>query len=158
AAAHGTRAAAQPLTLAPLAVPNTLSAGALDANKQFAVEALDVTGAIAIDPGTGFSESDFYSWTGKAGDLVTIEALSKALTRLGGNTIDPILRVYDAGGNLVAFYGGSAVNDDQFEPTDSGLLDLRLPADGTYTIEVDTFTSAGTPDVDTGQYELLVYH
>src|SRR5262249_7813967 len=80
------------------------------------------------------------------------------VSRLGSNTIDPILRVYDATGTLVAFYSGSAVNDDQFEPTDSSLFDLRLPADGTYTIEVDTFTSALTPDVDTGQYELLVYH
>src|SRR5262249_40313871 len=94
AAPHGTLGAAPPIAITPLAVPNTLSSG-LNSMKQFAVEAVDVVGSIAIDPGTGFSESDFYSFTGKKGDLISIEVLSKALSRLAGNTIDPIVRVYD---------------------------------------------------------------
>jgi Ca2+-binding RTX toxin-like protein len=49
------------------------------------------------------------------------------------------------------------VNDDQFEPTDSSLFDFRLPADGTYIVEVDTFSSATTPHTDTGSYELFMY-
>ena len=40
---------------------------------------------------------------------------------------------------LVPWFGGEAVNDDVFEPTDSALVDLILPTDGTYYIEVDTF-------------------
>src|SRR5262249_38782552 len=125
--------------------------------KQFYVEAIDVTGAIAIDPVTGVSENDFYSFTGKQGDLMSFEVLSKALTRLGSNTIDAMIRIMDTNGNVLAFRGGSAFNDDQFEPTDASLFDFRLPADGTYIVEVDTFSSAGTPDTDTGAYELFMY-
>src|SRR5207253_2756340 len=65
-----------------------------------------------------------------------------------------------------------AYNDDQFEPKDSDLLDLTLPA-GTYYLQVDTF-SRFNPEVqglqlnldpnsdayngtDTGKYEMLIY-
>src|SRR5262249_272208 len=51
---HQTYQTAQLVPLVPLAVPNTLSYG-LDSSKQFYVEAVDVTGAIAIDPNTGQS-------------------------------------------------------------------------------------------------------
>jgi Ca2+-binding RTX toxin-like protein len=153
---HQSVATAQAVPLVPLAVPNTLSSG-LNANKQFYVEAVDVTGSIGIDPNTGVSENDFYSFTGKAGDLMSFEVLSKALTRLGSNTIDGMIRIMDTNGNVLAFRGGSAFNDDQFEPTDASLFDFRLPADGTYIVEVDTFSSATTPDTDTGAYELFMY-
>jgi Ca2+-binding RTX toxin-like protein len=59
---------------------------------------------------------------------------------------------------VIAFYGGSAFNDDQFEPTDASLIDVRLPAGGTtFYVEVDTFPSAILGDVDEGAYELLIY-
>src|SRR5262249_21626851 len=100
---HGSFDTAQPVALAAMNVPNTLRGG-LDANKAFSVAALDVVGNIGIDPVTGTSESDFYSLTGKKGDLFNIQVLSQSLTRLGTNTIDPIVRVYDAGHNLVAYF------------------------------------------------------
>src|SRR5262249_26244803 len=153
---HQTYQTAQLVPLVPLAVPNTLSYG-LASSKQVYVEAVDVTGAIAIDPNTGQSESDFYSFTGKMGDLMSFEVLSKSLTRLGTNTIDSVIRIRDANGNILAFNGGQAVNDDQFEPTDSSIFDFRLPADGTYIVEVDTFSSTTTPHTDTGAYELFMY-
>src|SRR5262249_16427648 len=156
AGAHQSVATAQPVPLVPLAGPHTIASG-LNANKQFYVEAIDVTGAIAIDPVTGVSENDFYSFTGKQGDLMSFEVLSKALTRLGSNTIDAMIRIRDSVGNVLAFRGGSAFNDDQFEPTDASLFDFRLPADATYIVEVDTFSSASTPDTDTGAYELFMY-
>jgi Ca2+-binding RTX toxin-like protein len=155
-APHRSFATAQPIVLAPLAVPNTLSGG-LNAHKSFTVGALDVVGDIGIDPGTGLSESDFYSFTGRAGDLVNIEVLSQTLTRLGTNIIDPIIRVYDAGHNLVAHYIAPAVNDDGPESTDATILDLTLPADGTYYVEVDTFAPAAGSDTDVGAYELFAY-
>src|SRR5262249_25747930 len=156
AGAHQSVATAQPVPLVPLAGPHTIASG-LNANKQFYVQAIDVTGAIGIDPVTGVSENDFYSFTGKQGDLMSFEVLSKALTRLGSNTIDAMIRIMDTNGNVLAFRGGSAFNDDQFEPTDSSILDFRLPADGTYIVEVDTFSSAMTPHTDTGSYELFMY-
>ena len=97
------------------------------------------------DPNTGQSAGDF-SFAGKKGDLMSFEVLSP--TRLGSNTIDSVIRIRDANGNVLAFNGGSAVNDDQFEPTDSSIFDFRT-ADG-YIVEVDTFSSATTPHTDTG--------
>ena len=82
--------------------------------------------------------------------------LSKTLARFP-NGIDSILRVYDGAGNPADYYGTPAESDDNFENQDAYLLDLPLPADGTYYVEVDTFTSADVPDVDVGQYELFLY-
>jgi len=156
AAPHRSFDAAQPITLAALAVPNTLGGG-LSARKAYSVAALDLLGSIVVDPATGFSESDFYSLTGRKGDLFNIEVLSRSLSRLGTDTIDSMVRVYDSAHNLVTYFTAPAFNDDGPEPTDASIVDLRLPADGTYYVEVDTFTSALTPDVDVGQYELFVY-
>jgi Ca2+-binding RTX toxin-like protein len=156
AAPHRSFDTAQPIALAALAVPNTLGGG-LNANKVFSVAALDVVGDIGIDPGTGASESDFYSLTGRKGDLFNIEVLSRSLTRLGTNTIDPILQVYDAAHTLVAYFTASAANDDGPESTDATIVDLTLPADGTYYVEVDTFAPAAGPDTDVGAYELFAY-
>ncbi len=134
-AAHGNIASAQPLTLATLTVPTTDKG--VNAGSTFDVAALSVTGHIGLS-GT-HSESDFYSFSGRRGDIMNLEVLSVALAPRAGGTIDSILRLYDSAGNLVPYYGGQAVNDDQFEPTDSLLFDVMLPADGTYYIEVDTF-------------------
>ncbi len=128
------------------------------------------------------SESDLYKITGQAGDLITIEVSSRALRRLTDNGVngyvDSVLRLFDSRGQLVGFYNSTAVNDDEFESTDSVLMDVRLPATGDYFIEVDTFKSASafdqaiadqlsgdilqiyidsTSDTDIGAYELLVY-
>ncbi|HKB02850.1 MAG TPA: hypothetical protein VKD90_11565, partial [Gemmataceae bacterium] len=163
AAPHGSFDIAQPIALAPLAVPNTLGAGALNAPKAFSVAALTVTGQIDETADGGPSESDFYSFVGRKGDLINIEVLSLQLTRLGSNIIDSMLRVYDEGHNLVAYYSAPAFNDDLEDPPppssppsphnfDAGIIDLVLPADGRYYVEVDTFT-----DTDVGQYELFLY-
>jgi Ca2+-binding RTX toxin-like protein len=156
ASPHGSFDTAQPVALAALAVPNTLGGG-LNANKAFSVAALDVVGNIGIDSGTGTSESDYYSLTGKKGDLFNIQVLSQSLTRLGTSTIDPIVRVYDAGHNLVAYFAAPAVDDDSPETTDASIVDLTLPADGTYYVQVDTFAPANGPDTDVGGYELFMY-
>ncbi|HND50762.1 MAG TPA: Ig-like domain-containing protein, partial [Pirellulaceae bacterium] len=148
---HRDAAAAVPISLAALPVPNTLASG-LNADKQFIVTAINVVGSIDVDQQTGRSESDWYSFSGKAGDLVNIDVYSSGLSRLANrpqpqnHTIDSIVRVYrqlDGVLELVPYYTGVAVNDDQFEPTDSSLVDLRLPADGTYFVEVDTFHRLG---------------
>jgi hypothetical protein len=143
--AHSSIGTAQSLALASLPVPNTES-HSLAAGDTFNVGALAVTGQIGIDSQTGHSQTDFYSVHGRKGDVFTIEVLSTELTRLAGNTIDSVLRVYDSTSHLVPYYGGVAVNDDQFEPTDSALFDLILPADGTYYIEVATFVPDLNPN------------
>jgi Ca2+-binding RTX toxin-like protein len=161
----GESAAAGSLSLVGLNVPNTLVNG-LNAGKAFAVAAVDVVGSIGLGV-DGRSESDTYTFEGQAGDLINIELMSRGLQRIT-STIDSVLRVRDSSGSVIAFYQGTAVNDDTFEPTDSSITDLILPADGTYTIEVDTFSLYADPacagaisdvcaDTDTGDYELFVY-
>ena len=135
AAPHGSAKTAQPLTLYPLAVPNTLLSG-LHAGMTFNVHAVDVVGSIGLDA-TGHSEDDYYSFTANAGDLINIEVWSRNLTRIT-HGIDSTLSVFDPSGNRIAF------DDDTFQGQDAALDDLTMPTTGTYTIEVDTFAPTPT--------------
>ena len=145
---------AQRLSWVSMTVPNAALDG-LYASKNLYVQALDVTGSISADA-LGRSQSDFYALTGRSGQLISIEVMSQGLTRLDdGNAasmIDSVLRVYDSSGNLLQLRDGVAENDNQFEGTDSSLLDLVLPADGVYYVEV----SSASPN-DVGEYELFAY-
>ena len=145
------------------------------------VAALNVEGLIELTD-DGIAESDFYAIQGMAGDLLTVEVLSASLDRIG-ESIDSMLRIYDSAGRKLDYYGSvlGAFNDDNLELTDSILLDVRLPATGTYFIEVDTFQfrspefstyvpdfdveafaeafplHPGVADNDVGGYELFLY-
>src|SRR5262249_14110420 len=131
AAAHQSPGTAQALGVLPsLAVPGTFG------GQTFAVQALAVTGHISLD-GAGRSEDDYYSFTGLAGQLFNFEVISNTLDRVA-NPIDSVLRIFDGSGRLLAS------NDDEFESQDARLVDFVLPADGTYFVEVDTFTPDGT--------------
>ncbi len=156
---HQSLATAQPLPMPGLYVPNTLLSG-LYANTTFDVRAVDVVGSIKLGP-DGLSEDDYYSFQGKADEYLNVEIYSAALTR-NKEPIDAILTVYDSSGNVVNYYGQPASNDDSFQDVDPELVDLRLPSDGTYTIEVSTFfgqigNGITLPDTETGNYELFVY-
>lgn len=192
----GTAYAAQVLNELPeLTVPD-VNGTILDVAAINVLGTIGASGEQAFNPLTGEpifdaegnavyrSQSDFYAFAGSAGDLVTIEVISEALDRDRiGNPIDSVLRLYDANGELVAYYTSSfgAYNDDGFEISDSLLLDVILPDDGTYFVEVDTFYvfspefresaptfnveryaarnpfSAGVLDIDRGTYELFMY-
>ena len=147
--AHSTIGTAQAIALADLTVPNTELTGSL-AGLQFDVEATSLLGQIAT-PGM----SDFYSFTALAGDIINLEAMSAVPGSQTPprfvNTIDPVITVFDASGNAVALGSGVAVNDDELESMDSVIVDLIIPADGTYFVEVTT--SSG---LETGDYELFI--
>jgi Ca2+-binding RTX toxin-like protein len=173
---HNTPDAAQPIELYGMFVPNTVAKG-LNANKTFDVAAVVVTGAIELGAG-GKSESDYYRFEGRKGDLINVQVLSHSLTRID-QPIDALVRIYDADGNLVQYYRGPAINDDGPEGPDAAIVDLILPADGWYVIEVDTFAFVENDpllegidlndpeiqdalqdalnDTDTGFYELFIY-
>ncbi|MBI3465607.1 MAG: hypothetical protein HY000_21520 [Planctomycetes bacterium] len=123
---HGSRATAQGVALAGLAMPNTLVKGT-NAAKVFAVAAADVVGFIELGP-DGHSQSDFYSFQGSAGDLINVEVMSRGLARIA-NPTDSIVRIYDTAGNLVAYFTSTASTDDQFENPDAAIIDLLLPSD-----------------------------
>ncbi|MFO0943019.1 MAG: MBG domain-containing protein [Pirellulales bacterium] len=177
---------AQTVAWSTISVPNTLFRG-LNSAKSFLVDTLAVSGQIGL--AGNVSENDYYSFEGQAGDVVSIELFSQALRRFTNNGvdgyIDSVLRLYrriDANTVVpVDYYGSSAINDDEFESTDSLLMDVTLPVSGEYIVEVDTFTrqpriTDPTPDelatwevdaqsafedviqdTDVGSYQLFAY-
>lgn len=152
---HGTISSAQELgDLPELSVPDTLEEG------EFAGETLEFRAVAVIGKLSGPGQRDFYSFEGEAGDLVNLEVLSNILF---GNTpvrvlnpIDPQVTVYHSDGRIVDYYGDAATNDDEFETFDSSIIDLILPEDDTYSIEVRETANFGF-GLDTGDYELYVY-
>lgn len=156
--AHGTIASAQSISLEELTVPNTELEGPL-VGLFFDVDATVVTGAISQ-----VGEIDIYSFDATAGQLLNVEVMSSSLAftlpQPGFpappprfiNSVDTVLRVLDSTGNPIPYYGSTAVNDDGIEGDESILIDLIIPADGTYFIEIRPALAA-----DTGNYELLAY-
>ena len=153
---HDTPLTAQPIVLADLVVPNTELTGSL-AGLEFDVEALVVTGAVQ-----GAGEVDVYSFDATAGQILNMELMSSVLASSPlprfTQSFDTMISVVDSTGTAIPYYGGTAINDDNFlsEPTassDSILIDLIIPADGTYYIQVESATG-----LEVGQYELFVYN
>ncbi len=130
-----------------LAVPNTLQSGDAHYGMTFDVSAVAVIGSINLNGAV--SENDIYSFVGRAGDLMNFGVYSTTSVPRPSNTIDSVLRVFDAAGNELA------VNDDDFESIDSSIVDFVLPGDGIYYVMVDTF--AASQDIDTGSYQLFMY-
>jgi hypothetical protein len=88
-------------------------------------------------------DTDVYRFIGKAGDTVVAEVYARRL----GSPMDPLLRVTDAAGRVLAW------NDD-YENGDMGLvthqadsyLSLKLPADGAYFVQVSDAQRHGGDD------------
>ena len=130
----------QHLSLVRLAVPNVATRG-FEAATEPVVAAVAVTGTVSA-PG----QRDLFLFDGRAGDRLDLQVMSRGLTRLAGSAFDAVLEVRDAAGNVVA------VSDDEAESTDPAILDLRLPADGSYVVEVRGYDAAAT-----GDYELFAW-
>ena len=139
-ALHGGFLSAQSLSLASLPVPNTLRGG-FDAGKDLVVAAVDVIGTVATS-----GQKDVYRIEGRRGDLMNLQVMSKALDRYRGQNFDAYLTVYNAAGEVVA------TSDDEFESQDPSIIDLVLPADGSYYLEV-----RGYDATQTGSYELFTW-
>lgn len=137
-----------PLTLETPIVPNTIVTGD-NAGEVFVVKLFTVAGSIG-DAG----ESDLYTFSGLAGDVFSFEVISDLIDYREANTVDSQISIFDSTATLVAYYATTAVNDNEFETPDSIIIDLVLPADDTYTIQV--ISSPGAPN-DTGAYEVLGY-
>ena len=75
--------------------------------------------------------------------------MSAALDRL--DDVDTQISIFDSNGAFVDYFGQDAFNDDEIETLDSVIIDLVIPDDGTYFIQVNGFAAA-----DTGDYELFV--
>ncbi|HUG75684.1 MAG TPA: Ig-like domain-containing protein [Acidimicrobiia bacterium] len=77
------------------------------------------------------AERDLFRFEGSAGDAIAAEVRASR----DGSFLDPMLTLYDAGGNVLAF------NDDTFG-FDSR-ISRTLPADGSYFLEVEDFSAEG---------------
>jgi hypothetical protein len=147
---HDTRSlsGAQELLPVPLSLPNTLNHG-LNAAKDLMAGAVAVLGEL-----TATGELDVYRISGRRGDLLNIQVMSSALDRYkqlsSSDDLDAVLTVYDAAGNVVS------LSDDEFETRDPSIIDLVLPADGIYYIEVKGFYHDDGQAADTGSYELFL--
>ncbi len=148
---HDTPLTSQPITLSNLVVPNTEMTGSL-VGLEFDVEATVVTGAVQ-----GAGEVDVYSFDATAGQVLNMELMSSVLASSPlprfTQAFDTMISVVDASGTAIPYYAGTAINDNEFESTDSILIDLIIPADGTYYIQVESSTG-----LEVGQYELFVYN
>ena len=147
---HGSRSqsGSQELVPVPLAIPNTLNHG-LNAGKDLMAGAVNVLGEL-----TATGELDIYRMSGRRGDLLNIQVMSAALARYKHSSsaldLDAVLTVYDEAGNAVA------LSDDEFETHDPSIIDLVLPVDGVYYIEVKGFYHDDAAAADTGSYELFL--
>jgi Ca2+-binding RTX toxin-like protein len=159
-APHYSMAAAQPIALAPLVVPDTNLLG-VNADKVFDVTAADVVGYLGET--SGASNTDFYSFTAQAGTLINFQLMSAALTRsvaasgtaatdYNQGAFDTYLAIYDSSGQMIAS------NDDSFQDSDSSIIDLTLPTTGTYYAMVTSSPkSASLHEPLSGDYELFMY-
>lgn len=143
-----TLASAQTITLPNIGVPNTIVSGAnAGLGDPFSVDAVSLLGSLST-PG----EMDLYSFDAQQGDLFNIEVMSSVIGQRISNVIDSQISILDAQGSLINYWGSDAFNDDELESLDSILLDLTIPANGTYYMQVNAFSSD-----DTGSYELFAY-
>jgi len=77
---------------------------------------------------------------------LNLQVMSKAHNRDQASSFDAVLTVYDASGVVVAS------KDDEIESQDPSIIDLVLPADGSYFFEV-----RGYDATQTGSYELFAW-
>ncbi len=138
-----------PLIFDSLNVPNTIVSGD-NAGLVFVVDSFVGDGDVSTA-----GELDQFTFEGSAGDLFTFEVISRIINDRVVDVLNPMITVIDPDDMDIDYYGTTpASNDDEFETSDSIIIDLVLPKDGTYTIEVEASDPPGT---DTGQYELLGY-
>ncbi len=138
---------AQDLPWQALQVPNTIVSGTNAGDFDFSVSAAVVEGTLddPTDP------QDVFRFAAKAGDIMNIQVLSNVPDRLSVNPIDPNVSVFDIQGNFIDYYGVDAFNESEIKSPDCNMIDLIVPTDGKYFIQVDT------NNFNSGVYELLVY-
>src|SRR5262249_20607418 len=127
--------------LPQLAVPNALLVPrSVGYGQTFQAVALGVLGTIAAP-----NQEDFYAIIGHAGEILSFEVNSRDNT-LNPRPFLPELIVLDGTGHQLGY------NVRNFESADPIILDLTLPADGTYYVGVDALGEQAK-----GDYRLLMY-
>jgi Ca2+-binding RTX toxin-like protein len=137
-------------SLPSLAVPNMAPAGAPGTGQTFDVTAEAVNATVT--PGQGVQ---YYAINGTAGQVMTFEIISNNDTLNPKPVLIPALEVLESSGTIVPYYGNiidGAFNIHEFESNDSTLIDVVLPATGTYYVGVLDVLS-----VPAASYQLFMY-
>ncbi|MAT71234.1 MAG: hypothetical protein CMJ58_17120 [Planctomycetaceae bacterium] len=163
--------------MSPLMIPNTTQPpdpfGRIpgmpyapgDGPDEFPAFAGLVVGSLEDKSSMSTVDVDYYKFGAPAGAKVTVEVISHILSIGDGritDTIDPVLEVLDATTLLPLPYpaativGPAAWSDDQFESTDSIVIDVEIPATGEYLVEVRPSPKATFAELS-GDYEVLIY-
>jgi hypothetical protein len=149
-------------------VPNTLAEGVNSDGRKLETRALVIEGAISVE-----GEADAYRIRGDAGDVITAELVSFTDRNVAEPIIGALSLFLEEEDGSLSFV---ATNFQTFEPFDPLLVDVELPADGTYQLVVDapdvvfldldgdgffddpiSLSAIGAGVFLTGDYELLVY-
>ncbi len=154
-AAHNDFETPQAIELKTFDIPNNLPAGVPGSGLMLSVDMAVVKDA-SLGMGELGVESDYYSFSAAADELFQIEVLSTILDDRLTDLLDPRVSIFPEGDPGAALYYGDFYNDDERESTDSIMIDLIIPFDGTYIVEVWSSPDAAV-GMETGEYELYLY-
>ncbi|RLS75443.1 MAG: hypothetical protein DWI02_12405, partial [Planctomycetota bacterium] len=123
-AAATTLISPQPITLTAISCANTLDHNTLNYGKAFLVSAKQIIGQTR-------GESNFYQFYATKGQILNADAASVILSTSGyGIAFDSRLVVSNASGSILAS------SENGFETSDAQIIDLTIPDNGYYIIEV----------------------
>jgi hypothetical protein len=127
-----------------------------------------VTGSVGDPAGTALAnDADFYTFEGKAGDVVTIDIDGGIKGGAGGSDVDTYLTLFRPDSTILRETDNGPLPADAGSVSnwDAQLTNIRLPMDGTYTIAVTAsfmffmdggILVDGTAALSNGSYTLIV--
>jgi hypothetical protein len=96
-----------------------------------------ISPSLIISGGMGaVDDEDYYSFTGKKGQIVTMTCESDMIS--SSSHLDTFVEIYDGAGDLIAENDDSGLNN-----TTDSFLQIVLPEDGTYYIAVSDYSYDG---------------
>jgi len=94
---------------------------------------MDVDGVLGVVGSTRVDDMDFFTFFGKAGDVVTLDIDGG----VGGKqSVDTILAVFDANHNVLRMNDDNTVDEGSVSAADARIDNFTLPATGYYTVGV----------------------
>ena len=130
-------ASAQSLDIGDITVDGVATTGAI------------VDGVIGVRSGAKVSDLDYYTFSGKEGDVVTLDIDGGVINATRGKEqgVDTILGLFGPAPAYTLLMTkddvpkdpGSVGNPTGTQTRDAQILNFRLPADGTYTVGVSAF-------------------
>jgi Bacterial pre-peptidase C-terminal domain len=99
-----------------------------------------VDAVIGVNSGAAVVDVDFFSFSGREGDVVTLD-IDGGMG--GGRNVDTIMAIYStaAGYPMLRFNddGGTPLDPGSIHAFDSRIVNFRLPASGTYVVGVSSY-------------------